>query len=152
MDGEKKEEKHLARLESSLEEQTLGKWAESLGDTDTSAKYNKWPLLMAIQHFTSSPSSHYYPAGKPHARPFPIGLVSGDTTQARLSRWSAAGALDRRSEEDVFCLPFSGLWEEKTLEEINEVSLWEQRLRLMINEMNLRVHCISRHARELREL
>lgn len=106
--NKKKEEKQLVCLESNLEEQTLGKWAESLGDTDTSAKYNKWPLLMAIQHFTSSPSLHFYQAGKPHARPFPIGLVSGDNTQASLSHWSASGALDRQSKEDVFCLPFSG--------------------------------------------
>lgn len=63
---------------------------------------------MAIQHFTSSPSLHFYQAGKPHAQPFPIGLVSGDNTQASLSHWSASGAFDRQSKEDVFCLPFSG--------------------------------------------
>lgn len=33
----------FVRLETNLAQQTLGKWAEALHDTDTSAMYNKWP-------------------------------------------------------------------------------------------------------------
>lgn len=80
-----------------------------------------WWRIMAAQHFSSSFLLDFHPAGKNRVQPIRWSSYL-KTTRRPATRASLS---ERRSGEVMFCVPFSGLREEKALAEIKQVRLWE---------------------------